>query len=69
MEKKAKSALANYGVDLVVANLLQSNRYLVEIYSKTSPPFVIKIDQANSDAEIEESLIQYLDSQFTTYLL
>ncbi|TNV76618.1 hypothetical protein FGO68_gene61 [Halteria grandinella] len=72
VEKKALSAISSYGVDLVVANQLQTHRWKVIVYKNQKEgkwsKKGIEIDQQERKVDIEEQLIKYIDEQYLDFI-
>ena len=63
LKQKALDSIANYGVDVVVANELHSRRYKVTLYHKNAETVVLEMG-ADDKRDIEELLIEKIYAYF-----
>jgi hypothetical protein len=65
LAQKAKSALANYGVSLVVANMLQTYQERLIIFTKAGEQIPISRD---ADPDIETKLVHICIEQHSKHI-
>ena len=60
LEKKAKGAIEKYGVDMVVANILEKRRFEVIVYHKSGESKKLTREKSDQVDEISSDIVNYI---------